>query len=453
MQFQKSKAFTLVELIVVITILAILWTIAFISLQWYSEDTRNSVRISDISNIDKMLWLSIVTTWKTPFPDNKIDITASWILIWYQWNAWSKLLNTLWISNWWKDPLDERYYTYSVNKALSKYQILWFLEWDLLSNDSIINSTYAEWDLSKRPIIVRWDEVWILLDSVTNIPVQWLWVWVDISTTTNTYKTTFSEEIIVQWTWTTLFSNYYNRNKELLSNKELAILDDSLVLYMDMETTTMSWSTTVLKDLSQYWNNWECFNWLTIVDCWSNVWPKFINWYNDKSMFFDWIDDFISIPDSISLSPKKEITVIILFKSDTIQQSKWILTKWPYTSNYDYMFYITWLNVNSSSIQFYNKDSLNNHLIYSLDVDYSDNEFHFLASSLSAIDKKSSLYIDNTVSISNTNNSDEIRNTINNNLLLMRWWSWFAKWEIDEVRIYNRSLSDKEIKTLYDVNK
>jgi len=30
----KNQAFTLVELIVVITILAILWSIAFISLQW-----------------------------------------------------------------------------------------------------------------------------------------------------------------------------------------------------------------------------------------------------------------------------------------------------------------------------------------------------------------------------------------------------------------------------------
>ena len=46
-------AFTLVELIVVITILAILWTVAFISFQWYTKDTRETVRISDIQNIKK----------------------------------------------------------------------------------------------------------------------------------------------------------------------------------------------------------------------------------------------------------------------------------------------------------------------------------------------------------------------------------------------------------------
>lgn len=46
-----KSAFTLVELIVVITILAILGTIAFISLQGYSADARNSKRTSDINNI------------------------------------------------------------------------------------------------------------------------------------------------------------------------------------------------------------------------------------------------------------------------------------------------------------------------------------------------------------------------------------------------------------------
>ena len=52
-----KKGFTLVELIVVITILAILWTIAFISLQWYAKDARDSVRIQDVANIKKSLEL------------------------------------------------------------------------------------------------------------------------------------------------------------------------------------------------------------------------------------------------------------------------------------------------------------------------------------------------------------------------------------------------------------
>lgn len=58
MRLQKNNGgFTLIELIVVITILAILGTIAFISLQGYSADARNSKRLSDINSISSAMWI------------------------------------------------------------------------------------------------------------------------------------------------------------------------------------------------------------------------------------------------------------------------------------------------------------------------------------------------------------------------------------------------------------
>jgi prepilin-type N-terminal cleavage/methylation domain-containing protein len=54
-----KKAFTLVELIVVITILAILGTIAFISLQGYSADARNTKRANDVSSIAQKISIEI----------------------------------------------------------------------------------------------------------------------------------------------------------------------------------------------------------------------------------------------------------------------------------------------------------------------------------------------------------------------------------------------------------
>ncbi|MDR1945516.1 MAG: type II secretion system GspH family protein [Candidatus Peribacteria bacterium] len=48
---QAKKAFTLVELIVVITILAILATISFITLQGFTSQARDAKRVSDIRSL------------------------------------------------------------------------------------------------------------------------------------------------------------------------------------------------------------------------------------------------------------------------------------------------------------------------------------------------------------------------------------------------------------------
>lgn len=49
----KRTGFTLVELIVVITILAILGTIGFLSLKGYSSSARDAIRTSDLANLSK----------------------------------------------------------------------------------------------------------------------------------------------------------------------------------------------------------------------------------------------------------------------------------------------------------------------------------------------------------------------------------------------------------------
>jgi prepilin-type N-terminal cleavage/methylation domain-containing protein len=441
---KQNKAFTLVELIVVITILAILWTIAFISLQWYSKDTRNSVRLSDLSNIDKTLWIKLVTAWKVPVPYNKIDITASGTIFIYQWNAWERVLEVLWVSNWWKDPKDEIYYTYATNTSLNKYQLIWFMEWDAIASNSIVNNSYAVTDLTERSIITKWDELWILLDATTNVPLV---NGIDVATTTTSYKAIFEEDILVEGTGWVLFSNYYNRDKVLLADKELAKLDDSLVWYWDMETLT-GW---LLKDFSQYWNN-GVLNWWIVV--W---WESAKNW---NSTYFDGFDDYIEINNSESLDITSNLTISAWFYQYDSTDSRTFLNKDDVSALWrSWTMFIRdsthWTIPNSAGFEMHDTLSYDwpiesipniinqwyfNHIAITFDNLYNWTIY------VNWIEKWSKL---NGIPLNSVSTSIKIWARISPNPLL----SWYTTWIIDEVRIYNRALSDNEVKTLYEATK
>ena len=143
MHKNKKNAFTLVELIVVITILSILWTIAFISLQWYSTQARDSTRISDISSMKSSLELSHVDAWKYPNPSSWIDITYSWAIVWNQWTFWETVYaNVNKLDKIPLDPLTDKEYTYSILNNKNEYELWWIVEGDIISmkNELIINT-------------------------------------------------------------------------------------------------------------------------------------------------------------------------------------------------------------------------------------------------------------------------------------------------------------------------
>lgn len=87
-----NKAFTLVELTVVITILIILWLISFISLQNYTKEARDSKRISDIKSL--LTKLNLEETKWTPYEDLLTDTETHEVTI-----NWKKYLATQWIIN------------------------------------------------------------------------------------------------------------------------------------------------------------------------------------------------------------------------------------------------------------------------------------------------------------------------------------------------------------------
>ncbi len=147
------SAFTLAELIVVITILVILWTIAFISLGWYSLSARDSTRISDITNLRKTLELSAIKTGFYPTPTNGSGITFSWGLVWNEWSIGDSVINYLNSAGFKlsKKSTDPKYqnteYAYSLLNNGKEYQVGAIVEDNATAYDSIITPVNASNDV------------------------------------------------------------------------------------------------------------------------------------------------------------------------------------------------------------------------------------------------------------------------------------------------------------------
>jgi len=144
---KNKQAFTLVELIVVIAILAILWTIAFISLYWYTKSARDSARIADLWSIMKNLELYKIKEWNFPDTTNWEAVTYTWKTVWTQWTFWTSTIAEIWnIGTIPTDPLTGSEYTYSLLNTKKEYQIWAILETNPFSyNKSFLKKANASW--------------------------------------------------------------------------------------------------------------------------------------------------------------------------------------------------------------------------------------------------------------------------------------------------------------------
>lgn len=118
------KAFTIVELLVAITISSILALISYMSYQEYSWDARDSKRITNLKDIYTWLTLLYSKEQLYPNPHNYVDIV--WLS--KQWSIWEEIKNKLKFSWVLRDPKDNSYYLYNLDKNWKKIQVSWFLE-------------------------------------------------------------------------------------------------------------------------------------------------------------------------------------------------------------------------------------------------------------------------------------------------------------------------------------
>ena len=127
---KKHSAFTLTELIVVITILSILSVIGFVVMSHQSSVARDGKRISDIKTLSESARITSAQLRKLPTPiADSVSLSVSGTFIGYQGFMSLALVNPLgYGSDKIYDPLDGTPYTYRVNQHYDQAQFMAYLE-------------------------------------------------------------------------------------------------------------------------------------------------------------------------------------------------------------------------------------------------------------------------------------------------------------------------------------
>ncbi len=246
-RIKSPKAFTLVELIIVVTILSILASIWFVSYNWHTVTVRDTNRISQLAAIHD--WLEVYRTRNDlPLPENSVEVRSSAIVIWTQWYMWKNNLELIAYNKWWIDPKDGTYFSYYVTKDRKYFQLMWFLEdqankqtvridnsekW-IVNNEKglsfsvipaetgvyknivnpLIPATYAA-DYTNRFPTVYWKKLGILTD-INNNPIQEVpsiktATFVELTTDAGTYKANFTDRDSITGSWYAIQSMMISR--------------------------------------------------------------------------------------------------------------------------------------------------------------------------------------------------------------------------------------------------
>ncbi len=178
----NKKGFTLVELIIVITILAILWTIGFVSYSKYLVWVRDATRENQLIEIWDWLKTAFMKK-RLPLPDERVEVRVNGELVAYQWYAWKTVLEIIWYNQSWIDPKTKKHFTYYMTKDRKYFQLLAHLEKDpeLALNINFTKSYADIVDYSFKFIKTHWAKLWVLTDEF-NTPIQEI-----SSIKTNTY--------------------------------------------------------------------------------------------------------------------------------------------------------------------------------------------------------------------------------------------------------------------------
>jgi len=261
----KKKAFTLVELIVVVTILSILSTVWFVAFSGYLEWVRDTNRVSQLKNISDGLTLYQASS-QLPMPDDKVEIRQWSKVIWYQGYAWENIRSKIEYSAEWIDPKDGQLFTYTVNKERKSFALMTFLE-EENGLEGLVFSDKAHASYENRIPFVEWRKIGVIIDDVnspiqenTDILSQWYIDIIDVGS--NEFQAYLSNSEIYTWSggWLRSISTKYDckRLKDMkwsLPSGLYGIDPDwdgiTIQVYCDMDTDWGGW--TIVTMLADTW--------------------------------------------------------------------------------------------------------------------------------------------------------------------------------------------------------
>lgn len=247
MQNTKNKAFTLVELLVVITILAIISVVAYQNFGWAVDKAVSGRKISDVSTIESslqqykadnnfypMVWeLSNNNVWwytGTVNAETSNTIIASYI-------AWSEAIDTVTWNGGWKVM-----YTNGTQQIWAK--------WTISQNE--LTKRYLSKDLADPEISEIKTTAWTLID-------KWIWRYV---------YAVYKKPTWTDWAWVNKKWTYYN------------------IAYTIKKDWTDSYITKIVWDFDKescFTNNSICPNSLI----WSGIWTSTGYLENNQELWID----------------------------------------------------------------------------------------------------------------------------------------------------------------------
>lgn len=245
MKSNMKKTFSLVELIIVVTIIAILTGVATVNISKWLKDSRDTKRAGDLNNTMSAMATYISANDAYPLPDNYKVLQYATGIVGYQGEIAAGVAKNIGLKYDPVDPKTDEYYSLALDKDRIKFQILATLENPNKEFVWYMQQVFAQSATSL--LISKGDAIWILLNNNNTKPLEKVLSGNTLTLNTYTGETLIyfkdNSYVVTSWTKLWMYLNIYRKNIGF------ADLQNYLNLTID------NWNGNIEYDSSRYNNN------------------------------------------------------------------------------------------------------------------------------------------------------------------------------------------------------